>query len=164
MPAVLIVEHFTIFFIVNLQLNALISILKLNRLVNIWLLLWWTFYNWTHWCIFIGESLMNISQLNSLMNILQLNTFLFFLQSSRFSLNIFRITVAGKWSDDLSCDQGVSCPPPLHPLYRLRNYNSFSSVYLIIQISQTDLNITQATPSVSSEGGVQGVGLICRGS
>ena len=34
-PAVLIVEHFTIFFIVNLQLNALISILKLNRLVNI---------------------------------------------------------------------------------------------------------------------------------
>ena len=45
--------------------------------------------------------------------------------------------------------------PPLHPLYRLWNYNVFSCVYVIIQTSQTDLNITQATPSVILEGGVQ---------
>ena len=46
-------------------------------------------------------------------------------------------------------------PPPLHPLYRLWNYNSFSCVYVIIQTSQTDLNITQVTLSVISEGEVQ---------
>ena len=45
--------------------------------------------------------------------------------------------------------------PPLHPLYRLWNYNVFSCVYVIIQTSQIDLNITQATPSVISEGEVQ---------
>ena len=46
--------------------------------------------------------------------------------------------------------------PPLHPLYKLWNYKGFSCVYVIIQISQTDLNMTLATLSVILEGGVQG--------
>ena len=68
-----------------LQLNSLMNILQLNSLMNILQL----------------NSLMNILQLNSLMNILQLNTFLFFLQSSRFSLNIFKITSRVISSDTL---------------------------------------------------------------
>ena len=46
--------------------------------------------------------------------------------------------------------------PLLHPLYKLWNYKRFSCVYVIIQISQTDLNMTLATLSVILEGGVQG--------
>ena len=45
------------------------------------------------------------------------------------------------------------CPP--HPWYKLWNHNGFSCVYMMILTSQTDLKITQATPSVIAEGGVQ---------